>query len=202
MSLPTELDLLKRGINKIRVKNWNAQRFVPEDKLCDLMSRDMIAKVLGNLCPPYLCEEITDFILKRALKVFGILVLIDEVSQIQRFIQNDQYGTHKVDHQLPFTEEKLKEIFQGDYVADLFHEKQWEFAVPTFSGQVVPRTLELRTVLPYLSDIHLITSGFGSIYKVKIHPYYQPPSFEATAEVRILGSSRSNEKPLLTSTSL
>jgi hypothetical protein len=183
MSLSLELELLQRRINELRIENPNAQRFVPEDKLCDLLSRDTLVRVLGKLSPAYLSDEVVDFVLKRAPKVFAVLVLINQVGQINKFIQNDQFGTHRLDHQLPFTRSRLKEIFEDDYVGGLFHEKQWEFTAPTFSGEVTPRNLERWTVLPYLSEIHLTSGGFGSVYKVKIHPSYHPPTFQGTTEV-------------------
>ncbi len=177
MSLTLELEHLKRRVNEIRAENWNGQWFVPKDQLCDIITQESIVKALGIVRPAYLTEEMVDFIVKRATKVFAILLFTDHVDEIKRFIQNDQFGTHCKDHQLPFTVSRLNEILDDEYRAKLFHEKQWEFTAPIISGRVMPRTLEKWTVLPYLSERHLATGGFGSVYKVKIHPTYHPPAF-------------------------
>ena len=68
-----------------------------------------------------------------------------------KFIEHDLFGTHRVDHQPPFTETRLIEILKDSSVAFKFYGTQWEFIAVTFLGQVMPRTLEEKTVLPFFS---------------------------------------------------
>ena len=183
MDFSAELKLLQQDLHFLRVKNVDDHHFVPEDQLNDLMSTGTVATLLSKISPAYRVPEITDFVLQRATKIFSVLILISEVEQVTRFIEHDQFGTHRVDHQLPFMEIRLTEIFEDRFVASKFYDNQWQFIAVTFSGQVTPRNLEKRTVLPFLSQSYISTGGFGSVWKVKIHPSYKPPDFASTAEV-------------------
>lgn len=174
---------MQQHLHHLRVHNAYNQHFVPEDKLHDMISTDMVATLLGKISPTYRADEIMTFILQRATKIFGILVLISEVDQITNFIEHDQFGTHQLDHQLPFTETRLAEILEDGFVASKFYDTQWEFVAVTFSGQVMPRTLEKRTVFPFLSQTYLATGGFGSTWKISIHQSYRPPDCANTSEV-------------------
>jgi hypothetical protein len=95
--------------------------------------------------------------------------MINQVSCIKHFIQNDQMQSRRVDDLLPFTKTGLLAILGDNYAAELFHEKQWEFSVPAFSGHIIPRFLECETILPYLTDKYLTGGGFGSVYLVDIY---------------------------------
>lgn len=179
-----ELENLQRSIGALRVKNCDEQYFVPEDTLAEMMPRAAIRAILHSLGPAYI-EEIIDFILNGALKVFAVLVMIGWPSKITGFVENGPYGGYQLDRQKAFARKELVDILKDDFVADLFFEKQWEFWVPTFSGQLMHRHIERRTILPYISETFLTKGGFGTLYRVVIHPSFHPPSFKDVKEVSI-----------------
>ena len=154
------------------------------------MSRDIVTKVVDDFTPAYHTEEVVQFILQDARKVFGVLSLISQVGYINRFIRNDQYQARCIDDLLPFTKKRLQEILNDDYVAELFYEKQWEFSVPVFSGRIIPRVLERETILPFFADNHLAGGCHGSVQKIEIHPSYRPQRFETTKIVSIFSNSK------------
>ena len=124
MDLLAELKLLRQHLHGIRVWNVDGQHFVPEDKLYDMISTDMVATLLGKISPAYRAHETMNFVLQRATKIFGVLILISEVDRITKLIEHDQFGTHQVVHQLPFTETRLTEILENSFVASKFYDKQ------------------------------------------------------------------------------
>jgi hypothetical protein len=195
MNISSNIQLLQRRINEIRLENADTKRFVPEKELYDVMTRDVIAKVVVDFTPFDHTEEVVDFITKDARKVFGVLVLINYVGGINLFIRKDQLQTRHIDDLLPLAKTRLQEILNDSYIAELFYEKQWEFCVPVFSGRIIPRAFERQTILPYLTDSFLSAGGYGSVYKVEIHPSHRSQSFEATTVVSVLCTS--HESPLL-----
>ena len=88
-----------------------------------------------------------------------------------------------MDDQLPFTRKRLKEILEDNYVADLFHEKQWEFSVPLLLGQIIPRYLEPETILPYVVDEPFAAGSYESVLKIEFHPSYRPQGFDPDTTV-------------------
>ena len=184
MASLSKLDLFFEVLHSLRVENTIAQHFIPDDELLKVMSKETVIEVLTNVVTDYLLDEVINFVISRAPKVFCILVLIKQVCQIQKFMQYDHYGINKVDHQLPFTRHQLQEILQKSSLETSFFEKQWEFTAPTFSGQIVPRVLNPWTVLPYTSDVEVAKGGYGNVYKISIHPSYHPASHPTVSKVR------------------
>ncbi|KAL1983890.1 hypothetical protein VTN96DRAFT_9814 [Rasamsonia emersonii] len=202
MNISSNLQRLQRRINEIRVENADSKRFVPERELYDVMTRDVIAKVVVDFTPFDHSEEVVDFIINGAQKVFGVLVLIGYVGYLEHFIRKDQLQARPVDDLLPLAKPVLQEILNDNYIAELFHEKQWEFCVPVFSGRIIPRAFERQTILPYLADSFLSAGGYGSVHKVEIHPSHRPQNFETTTvfvrkELELDDSTYENEVRVL-----
>lgn len=187
MNVSSTLQLLHRRINEIRVENADTKRFVPENELDNVMTRDVVAKLVGDFTPFDRTEEVVDFIIKGARKVFGILILINHVGGIHHFIHRDQLQTRRTDDLLPLPKAAIQEILNDNYLADLFHEKQWEFCAPVFSGRMIPRTFERQTILPYLADGFLSAGAFGSVHRIEIHPSHRPDGLCATSGVGTSG---------------
>ncbi|KAK9423247.1 putative Protein kinase domain-containing protein [Seiridium unicorne] len=177
MNISVSCQRLQRCINQIRIANSDSRKFVPERELHDITPRDVVRSVLADVTPSYHCDEVADFIVQGARKVFGILVLISYVGHINHFIRNDQLQSRHVDSLLPFSKDQLQKILDDEYTAELFYEKQWEFSVPVFSGRIMPRTLMRETILPYLSETPLAVGGYGSVRKIRIHPSHRPQGF-------------------------
>lgn len=186
MYISPNTQLVQRRINDIRVENSESKRFIPEKELHNLMSRDVVASIVDDFIPAHYAEEVVNFVIKDARKVFGVLVLINYVGSINHFIAKDQFQTRCTDDLLPFTKKRLQDIVSDDYVADLFFEKQWEFSVPVFSGRIIPRILERQTILPFVNDTPEAVGGYGSVHKIEIHPSHRPQGLETTTMVRVL----------------
>lgn len=196
MNISTDIDVLQRRINDIRVENSDSKRFVPESEFWSVMSEDIITRIIDSLFPAHFRNEIVQFVIKDARKVFGVLVMINRIGFISHFIRRDQLQTRCLDSLLPFAKTRLQEILNDDYVAELFYEKQWEFSIPVFSGRIIPRFLDRQTILPYISDNILAAGRYGTVHKIKIHPSHKPQSVEATTIVS--GLSYLARKLLLT----
>lgn len=161
-------------------------KFVPEYEINNVLSKEAIREVVAEFTPTYHSEEVVDFIVHDARKVFGVLILIYSIGHIHHFIRNDQFQTRHIDDLLPFTEIRLKEILDDEYVAGMFYDKQWEFCVPIFSRRIMPRALARRTILPYLEESQLAVGGLGTVHKVRIHPSHRPQTFGDGTEVSVL----------------
>lgn len=183
MNVSRNCQLLQRQLERIRINNAAYKKFVPEKELHKLIGREIILKIVEEISQPHQVQELVDFILKGGQKVFGILVLISHVTYIKHFVRSDQLQMRPIDDLLPFKRSRLQEILDDDYASTLFFERQWEFSIPVFSGRIIPRILEGQTILPYLIDAPLTDGGFGSVYKIKIHPSHQPDGYEPIAMV-------------------
>lgn len=180
-----ELSGLQRKVEQIRVENCYGQKFVPEDGLRNIITREVLSQALSHMSPNYFVQELTEYIIQGAVKVFTILLMINHVAQITTFVESDQFGANCVDNQLPFDKSRLHDIFEDEYVANLFHEKQWEYTAPVFTGAIMPRGLERWTILPFIRETHTDDGGFGALFKLTIHPCYHPPAFRNTTEVLV-----------------
>ncbi|KIY00205.1 uncharacterized protein Z520_03890 [Fonsecaea multimorphosa CBS 102226] len=170
----------QRRVNEIRVENSDGRKFVPEKEYFELLSRKTVEDIIRGDLPVYHLDEVVDFVIKDARKVFGILALIGAITHLDQFIRKDQYRNRPTDDLLPFAKDTLKGVLQDAYYVELFFEKQWEFCVPVISGRIMPRLLELHTILPYLEDTVMGSGSSGSVSMIKIHPSHQPQSFEGT----------------------
>ncbi|KAL1598314.1 hypothetical protein SLS59_006998 [Nothophoma quercina] len=178
----TDLNELHRQIHTIRVENCNSQPFVLESKLPEVITKEVIEKLMRKFNPSYKRQEISTWVTTRGTKVFAVLVMISRSNRIQDFIFNDQYHGYKVDHQRLFSKDELVKIFDDDLIAAQYFDKQWEFWAPTFSGEVTHRVMLDRIVFPFMSRKPLAKGGFGDVSRIRIHPYYHPPSFKHVEE--------------------
>ena len=166
------MEVLRRQIERLRYQNENAygRHFVPHDSLLQLMTKDHVRKALEeSAVEHYSLEETTEIIIKRAYRIFGILVLIGQPVSILKFIENDGHRQLCIDDRLPFGLGVLQEVFSDDIVSRQFHEKQKEFTIPIFDRSALPRNLR-GTTLPFLEDHHIGSGGFGNVHKIKIPP--------------------------------
>jgi hypothetical protein len=155
-------------------KNYEGRFFVPEAKLFSLMSETVIRVCLEELSlPAYQHEEIVTNIVKGARRCFAILLLTTCGGSIVRFFGGDSLQRSRPDDRLPFDPHPLARIFgvqPDDLKVRRFIEKQWDFAIPVFSQQLLTRELEQRIILPYIMEEPLGEGAFGTAYRTMIHP--------------------------------
>jgi len=183
MDMSHNASRLHRSLNEHRVENARVQFFVPEKDLDSIMTEEVVTQVIEDSLLSHRPDEVVRFVMRDARKIFAILVLINQIPLINRFICGDQLQMRCLDHSLPFTRDHLHDILKDDYAVRMFYEKQWEFSIPRFSGQVIRRELAKQTVLPYLVDKEMTAGGYGTIYRIEFHPSYRPQNFENTTTV-------------------
>lgn len=182
MTTSSDLAQLRRHILSLRVKNVEFKHFVPEERLASVVTREWIAQIVSQIVPQESKNEVITFVVNGARKVFSILVLIDYVCHISRFITRDQMQRRPIDSLLPLHAKALLDTLDDEVVVDQFYEKQWEFCAPVFSKEIMPRALEIPTVLPYLSDAPLASGAYGNVHKITTHHCHRPSGYENTEE--------------------
>jgi hypothetical protein len=167
------MDKLRTQIIGSREENVEGRLFFPYRAINELMKPDVILGVLRewNIPTPQL-HEAAGSIARGALRTFAILVVIRSIRSILIFLKNDQFDYARLDQKLPLSRETLLALLPND-IADEFFEKQWEFAVPVFSKQILPRYLQTKTILPILEEKEVGKGGFGTVYEISLHPSHQ-----------------------------
>ena len=184
MSIPRPIAECQQHLNRLREENYNVKKFIPERDFRSVLPTVLVKNIISTLVPSYNLDEVIEFALEDAPKVFGILILINRADCIDRFIRTDQLQTRHVDNLLPFTIDILQQILDDVDIAHQFYEKQWEFCAPVFSGRIIPRVFARHTILPFLQESFLTAGGYGQVYKVEIHPSHRPSSYEGDISVR------------------
>jgi hypothetical protein len=166
---------LRAQIYACREKNHESRYFIPDQKLYEIRSENVVRDVLKdcNTAPHHL-DELVQSIVKGAFKVLSVLVFIGQVRYISNFIKNDQlqHEPSQLDHKIPFHLGALKAILP-EAIAVEFDERQWEFAAPVFPKRVIPRSLQQDIVLPFLKETRIGGGGFGAVYEIKLHDMHQ-----------------------------
>ena len=168
------MDTLYSSISKIRRKNAvDFRYFVPSHKVREVMASESVREaLLDSQMETYHVNEAVEIINNGAWNVFAILVLLKQPWSIVNFIKDDRMQRGPIDHHLPFELTKLQELL-GLMVAQDFHDKQWEFTAPSFSGSVFTRILPRDFVLPFLSDEDLGEGSFGTVHRIEVERSYQ-----------------------------
>jgi hypothetical protein len=169
------MEELKDLIIDKRRENIDCRWFVPHQALHDLMTKDVVEKAIRDTkIEHYHINDLTRAVLNGAQKIFAILALIGRPKCILRFVEDDNLQHSHLDHKLPLPLEKLQRLLPSSSAARQFHEKQWEFTAPVFTGSVLPRVLEKEVILPYVGKTTVIgRGGFGVVHLVEVEPSHQ-----------------------------
>lgn len=169
------MEELKDLITDKRRENIDCRWFVPHQALRDLMTKDLVEKAIRDTnIEHYHINDLTRIVLNGAQKTFAILALIGKPHCILRFVEDDNLQHSHLDYKLPLSLEKLQRLLPSSTAARQFHEKQWEFTAPVFTGSVLPRVLEKEVILPYVGKSTIIgRGGFGVAHLVKVEPSHQ-----------------------------
>ena len=189
----------------------NLRPFLPRDKLEGLLTEQRIIQALeteGGFPPERLKAIAQDIInprrfdsetqpyLRSRKEILVILSLIDKVSTIESFIDDDLF-----DYDLPFRYARGPDSPSGhrhrlvmktcdlsrqsreiplfnqwsQLAAETFEAQQWKIHIPLFTG--IPEkterpthyTLAHKTIAPYVSKVEVGSGGFSAVHKVEIH---------------------------------
>ena len=182
MAVSADVAELRRQILTSRVTNCEFKHFVPEERLSTVVTEERVSKIVSRIFPFESSDKVLNFVINGAQKIFSILVLIDHVSHISHFITGDQMQRRPVDNLLPLHMNALRNTLDDKVAAAQFYEKQWEFCAPFFPKEIMPRALEVPTILPYLSDSPLASGGYGIVHVISIHQSHRPDGYSHVEE--------------------
>jgi hypothetical protein len=187
------------------------QGFLPPALLTSVLPREAIEHELKEKCPRIDATTMTNIILggladndddvsqsesdkKSYLFVLAMLALLDKVSEIGRFVEDNNGGIWDGDLPLQIhngddgsSELRHRRNSQpmpcfhqwGDNDHQLFDSFQWRLLVPTFAlnedKTIQHLDLEEKEILPWYEEklqthSEAMSGGYGSVKKVKIHP--------------------------------
>ncbi|KAF2826432.1 kinase-like protein [Ophiobolus disseminans] len=158
---------LRDSLRKQRVLNYERHFFVPEGSLEPLITAQAVRDSL-TACniSAWNVDTIQTTILSGARKTFAILVLINQESNILRFIEHDDFQDQPLDSKLPIPLDSLMRIIP--HAAEEFFEEQRRLTVPIFTQQLIHRYFSDETILPFISVRALGQGGFGQVHEVTL----------------------------------
>ncbi|KAI1102455.1 HET-domain-containing protein [Jackrogersella minutella] len=166
------------------IESLGDHKFLPKDQIECLATKDNIKKVLmeSDILSP--SEELLDFIVSKAKKVFLTLVYINKVDAIQ-YLQQDGL----CDEHLPLVirDKIIKSLYNNTHdsapsrwrtfegwkppTLEYFCSEQWRFLAPVFKAGILEHhRFEEKHPLPFVKKMKTAGRGrFGEVYQVKIH---------------------------------
>ena len=160
-------------------------RFVPEGSLHDLIGKVDIEEILSEHSSGTELQDLTNFILSRAVKIFATLITCNTASvdihkKMVLFKKHD-FCDKKLPIQglKPGKKHPLRSLSKPDWGVlnvGLFCEKQWTFLSPIFEA-ATPESpsnynFEPRVILPFTerNDKGSARGSFGRVHQCRIHP--------------------------------
>ncbi|RSL46877.1 hypothetical protein CEP54_013664 [Fusarium duplospermum] len=145
--------------------------FIPEAAFFQVMTDEQVQKAIAESeIKPYQRDEVVKQVCQSGKKILGTLILANQASLLQHFIEADQLE----DAKLPFTEETLIQTVRlTKDQATKFDKEQWVFTAPTFRRGTINRRLVEGSVLPFKVDKKIGEGGFGDVYEVVLDPDHQ-----------------------------
>jgi hypothetical protein len=162
---------LKSRLKHLRRENADHRWFIPQLRLCEVLSEDATRKALQDVgTKSYQLNEMVKRILPDGMKIFAILVLTDQTALTSKFIEEGEL----YDQRLPFSVDILDKQLSLPFAKD-FYEKQWELTAPNFYYGSINKLLNERSVLPFIKDKHIGKGAFGTVYEIELdHDHQQP----------------------------
>lgn len=176
---------MAKALRRLRIQNPHEKRpFVPYNRLVETLIRDTVIDLLkGELDISFTRRnEIADAVLNGGLRLFAILVDIDELAALVRFLELDKLS----DSKLPLSEQDLTTILKeyGSDTADQFFSTQWTYLPPILVKNHSCRTLDPWTVLPF-EEIEMVQlaspGGFSEVHIVQLHTPDNPLALKVRA---------------------
>ncbi|KAM7189224.1 putative cyclin-dependent kinase 1 [Naviculisporaceae sp. PSN 640] len=175
----------------LQVENFEHKRFTPYHRLVGIFTRDSVISLLQREAsiPFHRRDELTNAVLDNGLRLLAILIEIDEVAALERFLELDNFAGGHYDSKLPISKAELKNVFQSEsesYAVDQFFSKQWAYIAPHFYKDQSCRTLDSRAILPFEEVKKPELASPGAFSAISIVHVYNPDSAAKTAAPRTL----------------
>lgn len=162
---------LKSKLEGLRCENAAHIWFIPAKRLNEALTRETIRGALEIAEIEYFrLDELTDHVLKTNLKVFSVLVLIEQVVAIPQCAELPEC----VDARLPFEMNLLASMLPAK-AAQEFEERQYEVIAPIFSRSTIHRSFQYQTILPFVKDERIGEGGFDTVYEIQLSHDHQNP---------------------------
>lgn len=161
-------NILADRIRDLRRLNSGHQWFIPQLSLYQLMSRDAIRRALQDTgTEPYNLDEMVEYISRNGIKIFAILVLIDQGAFASSFVK-----AKLTDQQLPFSSDTLCNHLSPQSSGH-FYERQWKFTALAFHRSTTNRTFSSISILPFVDEKFIGSGSFASVYEIKLDSCHQ-----------------------------
>lgn len=162
---------LRLRLKQLRVQNADRRWFIPGLCLHDVLTGTTIRQtLLAAKIQPHMVDEVVEHVLGHGIRIFGILVLIEQAAATVKFMEEGEL----TDHRLPFNRSTLGKLLQDtDLAVADFEECQWELIAPKFLRGTVHRSLSADFVLPFMKDELMGQGAFGMVYEIMLHPKNQ-----------------------------
>lgn len=156
-------------IDDLEVENFEGIYFIPLPDLEKLFTRKRVVGLLKEHNIEFYKEtQIADAVFRNGLRLFATLASIRSIQFITRFLERSQVPDTDLDSKFPWNESSLLPILEDMKRCSNFFKKQWRFLAPVFKQDQYQRTLDERTILPFLSRVVLKDGGFSRVSKVTI----------------------------------
>jgi hypothetical protein len=166
-------------IKDLRRENIHHRKFVPELSLWRTITKEVIRKALEHSSvTPYQQKEVATKIFRSGRKIFAILILTEQVTEVLKFIEADQLH----DTRLPFELGTLRDEIAISNLTD-FEETQWEFVAPTFVRGTLHRVFRDKAIIPFVSRSDEGRGAFGKVFKVQLQLDHQELNGSFPSEV-------------------
>ncbi|KAF2812458.1 kinase-like protein [Mytilinidion resinicola] len=174
--LRDELSKLRKDARCARER----KHFYPLSEITELLTFDQIcASLRSNWKNERDVARFASLIHETNLKTFAILLLNRDDAHIVEFLFR-----RETDSKIPYSDDGL--YFLPPLVAREFLERQWEFHPVIFEKGDIHRKVREEEILPILEEEKAGEGGFGTVWRVKLHPRCQRlvPSGPETASER------------------
>lgn len=165
-------------LDALNIENFEHHYFIPFEKVQQLFTLDKVRSLLETSDVRfYDRDDVTKAILHRGRKVFAVLVSINEIGAITRFVERDNLGGNPLDARLPLDEAALAPIFPQENARRSFFRHQWRFLAPFFRPDQSHRALSEHIILPFISWKPFEEGAYGEVYRVTVeasHHSIQP----------------------------
>jgi serine/threonine protein kinase len=159
---------LRIKIEQLQRQNANHQSYIPDLLLCRLITYDIVCSELKKVqVNPIYIKELAERVIDGAVKVFSILVLVNDVMLLRTFIEE-----HKImDYNLPLELDILQKF--GVATTVVFYKTQWMFLAPHFTRSLLSVPIGSEIVLPFLKNEEIGVGGFGTVFEITLDGDHQ-----------------------------